>query len=75
MIRNAVEAYKGIDILFNAAAIFMFGTALDTDERAWRKVTSILLDGTFSMLPGRSSAHDTAGRRRDYQCLLDRGGT
>src|SRR5579862_3973455 len=47
MVAKSVETYCGLDVLFNAAAIFRFGTALDTDEKAWRTMLSILLDGTF----------------------------
>ncbi len=47
MVASTLETYKGIDILFNAAAIFMFGNALETDVKAWKRTTSTILDGTF----------------------------
>jgi len=47
MVDATVEAYSGIDVLFNGAAILAFGTALDTDEATWDRVLSINLNGTF----------------------------
>ncbi len=47
MVDATVEAYGGIDVLFNGAAILAFGTALDTDEATWNRVLSINLNGTF----------------------------
>ena len=47
LVDATVEAYGGIDILFNGAAILAFGTALDTDEKTWNRVMSINLNGTF----------------------------
>jgi NAD(P)-dependent dehydrogenase (short-subunit alcohol dehydrogenase family) len=47
LVDATVEAYGGIDVLFNGAAILAFGTALDTDEATWNRVLSINLNGTF----------------------------
>ena len=47
LIQRAVEAYGGLDILFNGAGVLLFGTALDTDEAAWQRVLAINLTGTF----------------------------
>jgi NAD(P)-dependent dehydrogenase (short-subunit alcohol dehydrogenase family) len=47
MVDAALEAYGGIDILFNGAAILAFGTALDTDEKTWSLVMAVNLNGTF----------------------------
>ena len=47
MVDATVEAYGGIDVLFNGAAILAFGTVLDTDEATWNRVLSINLNGTF----------------------------
>jgi meso-butanediol dehydrogenase/(S,S)-butanediol dehydrogenase/diacetyl reductase len=47
MVDRAVQAYGGVDILFNGAAILAFGTALDTDEQTWNRVMAINLNGTF----------------------------
>jgi NAD(P)-dependent dehydrogenase (short-subunit alcohol dehydrogenase family) len=47
MVDTALEAYGGIDILFNGAAILALGTALDTDEKTWNRVMAINLNGTF----------------------------
>ena len=47
MMTTVADTCGGIDILVNAAAIFMFGTALDTDEKAWNRVMSVNLNGTF----------------------------
>jgi NAD(P)-dependent dehydrogenase (short-subunit alcohol dehydrogenase family) len=47
MVDATAEAYGGVDVLFNGAAILAFGTALDTDEATWNRVLSINLNGTF----------------------------
>jgi NAD(P)-dependent dehydrogenase (short-subunit alcohol dehydrogenase family) len=47
MVEAALEAYGGIDILFNGAGILARGTALDTDEKTWNRVMAINLNGTF----------------------------
>jgi NAD(P)-dependent dehydrogenase (short-subunit alcohol dehydrogenase family) len=47
MVDAALETYSGIDILFNGAGILARGTALDTDEKTWKRVMAINLNGTF----------------------------
>jgi NAD(P)-dependent dehydrogenase (short-subunit alcohol dehydrogenase family) len=47
MVDATLEAYGRIDILFNGAAIFAFGTALDTDDTTWNRVLAVNLNGTF----------------------------
>jgi len=47
MVEAALQAYKRIDILFNGAGILYYGTVLETDERAWNRVISINLTGTY----------------------------
>jgi len=47
MVDVALEAYGGIDILFNGAAILALGTALDTNEKTWNRVMAVNLNGTF----------------------------
>jgi meso-butanediol dehydrogenase/(S,S)-butanediol dehydrogenase/diacetyl reductase len=47
MVKAAVDAYGGVDVLVNAAAILTFGTALDMDERTWNRVMAINVNGTF----------------------------
>jgi meso-butanediol dehydrogenase/(S,S)-butanediol dehydrogenase/diacetyl reductase len=47
MVQTALDAYGGIDILFNNAGVLLFGTVLDTDEEAWNWLMSINLTGTF----------------------------
>jgi len=47
MVQAALEAYGGVDILFNNAAVLIFGTVLDTSEEAWRRVMDINLTGVF----------------------------
>jgi NAD(P)-dependent dehydrogenase (short-subunit alcohol dehydrogenase family) len=47
MIQAALDAYGGIDILLNAAGILSFGSVLDTDEAAWRRVLDVNLTGTY----------------------------
>ena len=63
MVASTLETYKGIDILFNAAAIFMFGTALDTDVQSVEEDYLHDPGRYFSVLPGSSPAHDKTGRR------------
>jgi meso-butanediol dehydrogenase/(S,S)-butanediol dehydrogenase/diacetyl reductase len=47
MVRTAVDAYGGIDILFNNAAMLAFGTILETDETLWRRVLSVNVNGPY----------------------------
>lgn len=47
MVDRAVDAFGGIDILFNGAGVLTFGTVLDTDEDDWNWVIAINLTGTF----------------------------
>jgi NAD(P)-dependent dehydrogenase (short-subunit alcohol dehydrogenase family) len=47
LVRTALDTYAGIDVLFNGAAILLYGTALDTDEKAWNRLMSVNLTGTF----------------------------
>ncbi len=47
MVQAALDAYGGIDILFNNAGVLIFGTILDTEEEAWNRLMSINLTGTF----------------------------
>lgn len=47
MVDAVLHAYGRIDILFNAAAVLLYGTVLETDEKAWDRVLSVNLKGTF----------------------------
>jgi len=47
MVETTLDAYGGIDILFNGAGVLMSGTVLDTEEKAWNWLMSINLTGTF----------------------------
>ncbi|MEJ2554818.1 MAG: glucose 1-dehydrogenase [Anaerolineae bacterium] len=47
MVQSALEAYGGIDILFNNAGILLFGTILETDPKDWNRLMSINLNGVF----------------------------
>lgn len=47
MVQSALEAYGGIDILFNNAGILLFGTILETDPKDWTRLMSINLNGVF----------------------------
>ena len=47
MVETALERYGGIDVLFNGAGILAFGTILDTDERAWRRMLDVNLTGHY----------------------------
>jgi NAD(P)-dependent dehydrogenase (short-subunit alcohol dehydrogenase family) len=47
MVRAALDAYGGIDVLFNNAGILHFGTALNTEEKDWNRVIHVNLTGVF----------------------------
>ncbi len=47
LVQNALDAFGGIDVLFNNAGVLLFGTALDTQEQEWDWLMSINLTGTF----------------------------
>jgi NAD(P)-dependent dehydrogenase (short-subunit alcohol dehydrogenase family) len=47
MVETALRAYGRIDILFNGAGVLFYGSVLETDERAWNRVLSINLNGTY----------------------------
>jgi len=47
MVGAAIDAYGGIDILFNNAAMLAFGTILETDETLWRRVMSVNVAGPY----------------------------
>jgi NAD(P)-dependent dehydrogenase (short-subunit alcohol dehydrogenase family) len=47
MVQTTLDAFGGLDVLFNNAGVLIFGTILDTDEEAWRRIMSINLTGTF----------------------------
>jgi NAD(P)-dependent dehydrogenase (short-subunit alcohol dehydrogenase family) len=46
-VEDALQAYGRIDILFNGAAILVYGTVLETDEKTWNRMIAINLNGTF----------------------------
>lgn len=47
MVQAAVDAYGGIDILFNNAGALIFGTIADTTEKDWRRIMDVNLTGVF----------------------------
>lgn len=47
MVQAAVQAFGGIDILFNNAGILIFGAVTDTTFADWRRVMAVNLDGVF----------------------------
>ena len=47
MVQTAVDAYGGIDVLFNNAGVLIFGTILETEEAAWNRLMSINLNGVY----------------------------
>ena len=47
MVRTTIDAYGGIDILFNNAGVLLFGTVVDTEEEAWNRLMSINLTGAY----------------------------
>ena len=47
MVQATLDAYGGIDILFNNAGILLFGTILEIEEASWKRLIDINLTGTF----------------------------
>jgi NAD(P)-dependent dehydrogenase (short-subunit alcohol dehydrogenase family) len=47
MVQATVQAFGGIDILFNNAGILIFGAVTDTTIADWRRVMAVNLDGVF----------------------------
>jgi len=47
MIQTAVRAYGGLHVLFNNAAIQVFGTLPDTSEADWQRVMDVNLKGVY----------------------------
>ena len=47
MVQATVQAFGGIDILFNNAGILIFGAVTDTTFADWRRVMAVNLDGVF----------------------------
>jgi NAD(P)-dependent dehydrogenase (short-subunit alcohol dehydrogenase family) len=47
LVQSALDAYGGIDILFNNAGVLLFGTVQDTEEEDWNRLMSINLTGVF----------------------------
>jgi NAD(P)-dependent dehydrogenase (short-subunit alcohol dehydrogenase family) len=47
MIAATVQAFGGLDILFNNAAVLIFGSVLDTSFGEWQRVISVNLNGVF----------------------------
>ena len=47
LVQSALDAYGGINILFNNAGVLLFGTVQDTEEEAWNRLMSINLTGVF----------------------------
>jgi NAD(P)-dependent dehydrogenase (short-subunit alcohol dehydrogenase family) len=47
MVETIVKQHGQLDVLFNGAAILFYGTIVDTEEKAWNRMLSINLTGTF----------------------------
>lgn len=47
MVAQTVDAFGGVDILFNSAGVLAFGTVVETDWDTWRRVLGVNLDGAF----------------------------
>src|SRR5690606_5921532 len=47
MAAAALDAFGGIDILFNGAGVLAFGTVLETDLEGWNRVIAINLTGVY----------------------------
>ena len=73
MVQATVQAFGGIDILFNNAGILIFGAVTDTTLADWRRVMAVNLDGVFlcskAVIP-----HMQARGRVDHQYVLVDGG-
>ena len=48
-VARTVSTYGRLDVLANIAGIMWRGNALDTSDKAWRRVMATNLDGTFFM--------------------------
>lgn len=46
-VKVTLDAFGGIDILFNGAGVLAIGTAVETDLETWNRVLSTNLTGTF----------------------------
>jgi NAD(P)-dependent dehydrogenase (short-subunit alcohol dehydrogenase family) len=47
MVDTTLDAYGGIDILFNNAGVLIFGTIPETEEEAWNRLIGINLTGVY----------------------------
>ncbi|MBK8047872.1 MAG: glucose 1-dehydrogenase [Anaerolineales bacterium] len=47
MVSVALDRYGGIDILFNNAAMLVFGKVVDTPYATWQRVMNVNLNGVF----------------------------
>ena len=47
MVEAALDAFGGIDILFNNAGVLAFGSVLDTDPETWHRVLAVNLTGVY----------------------------
>ena len=47
--QESVKELGGVDILFNNAGVYGFGSVEDTEEDLWDKITNINLKGTYLM--------------------------
>lgn len=47
VVRQTIEAFGDLTILFNGAGILSYGTALETTDEAWTKAIAVNLTGTF----------------------------
>ena len=47
LVQSALDAYGGVDIVFNNAGVLLFGTILETQEEAWNRLMSINLTGVY----------------------------
>jgi NAD(P)-dependent dehydrogenase (short-subunit alcohol dehydrogenase family) len=47
MVRKAVDAFGGLDILFNNAGIFSMASLEETSEEEWNRILAVNITGTF----------------------------
>lgn len=47
LVQAAVGAFGAIDVLFNNAAVLIFGNIVETSFEAWKRVMQVNLDGVF----------------------------
>lgn len=65
VVRRAVEAMEGIDLLVNNAGMIVFGSLMECEERDWNRMIAVDLTGAFhfTQFVGRSMIERGRGGR------------